>query len=228
MAKSISPNFKFQGTVGVITFVNSPTYGHHPRAARGTNTEIVVTDSMQKAVDNMNLCNQQAQPVYAALKSEYHDGRLWSRLLSLFQKEQKAGRKISVERLLHLECNITYKLENILPHQYKIAVRKDQKKLQVTVDLPKHPKVEDTLPRQGYKLRVVVLYPDFNKMTCRKEVAMTEVIKYKSPLQPQELEVKMPSAKTRYMVLLCLVPILTGGEPIYFAKDAGMRVVAVG
>ncbi len=228
MAKSISPNFKFQGTVGTITFVDSAAYGHHPRAARGTYTEIVVTDSMQKAMDRMDLCNQQAQPVYAALKSEYHDGRFWSRLLSLFQQEKKAGRKMTVEALRNIECNITHKLEDVMPHQYKIAVRKDKKKLCVTVDLPKHPKVEDTLPRQGYKLRVVVLYPDFNKKTCRKEAVMTEVIRYDSPVQPQVLEVKMSSAKAPYMVLLCQVPILRGGEPIYFARDAGMKVVTVG
>jgi hypothetical protein len=227
MARSISHTHQFQGTIGGVTYVNSKKYGLHIRAKKGTYTPIVVTASMQESMGLLQQCNQQARPLFQALRDEYHDSGLWSRLVSLFYKELKAGRKFSVDCLRNLECNITYKLQDILPKEYTVVVKKEKKKMGIEVRLSRHPKAEDQAPRDGYHLRLVVLYPDFIKGTCRKEEATGPLTKYNAGMKALDLEVPMPSAKAPYIVLMCVIPIVTG-EPMFIVRDSGMRVVAVG
>jgi hypothetical protein len=226
MAKPISPIFKFKGTIAGVTYVHSKAYKDHVRAAKGTYTPNVLTDALKESSSLLQICNQRARPLFRVLKEEHHDGRLWSRLVSLFFAELKAGRKINVQCLRNLDCNLQHKLDELLHLGYNIDVKKEKKKLGIHVRLEGHPKVEDQIPREGYQLRVVVIYPDFVKDKVRKEVLLGPVTKYKSPLKALELEVPMPSAKAPYIVLMGVSPVVKG-TPLTIQSDTAMKVVAV-
>jgi hypothetical protein len=226
MARPNSPHNKFKGTIDNLTYVDSIAYGLHTRAKKGTHTPFVMTEALAKSRDLLQICNHQGRAIFGALQDERRDGRLWSRLVSLFFAELKAGRTINVQCLRNLECNLTYKLDDIISRDYEIVVKKEKKKLGIHVRLQKHPKAEDKVPREGYHLRFVVVYPDFEKGTFRKEVAIGPFTKYKSALQPVELEVPMPSAKAPFIVLMTVVPIVQG-KPFFIVRDAAMKVVYV-
>ena len=129
--------------------------------------------------------------------------------------------------LRDLDCNLNHKLDELLPMGHNIVVKKEKRKLDIHVRLEGHPKVDDQIPREGYQLRLVVIYPDFVKDKVRKEVVLGPVTKYKSPLKVMELEVPMPSAKTPYIVLMGVSPVVKG-KPLTIQSDAAMKVVAVG
>lgn len=226
MARTTSPIFKFAGTIADLTFVNSQRYKPHTRRKKGTVTPIVLTDALIESKDRLQLCNQQARPIFQALR-EYRDGSFWSRLVALFFRELKAGRKISVDCLRDLECNLTHKLDELISGGYNITVKKEKKKLGIQVLLQEHPMVNDKLPRDGYQLRLVVIYPDFLKGQVRKEVVLGPLTKYDSALEAVELEVPMPSGKSPYIVLMGVCPIIRGAE-MKVMSDSGMKVVAVG
>jgi hypothetical protein len=118
-------------------------------------------------------------------------------------------------------------MDNIISSDYEISVKKEKKKLDIHVRLKKHPKAEDTVPRDGYHLRFVVIYPDFEAGKFHKEVVMGPLTKYRSALQPVELKVPMPSAEAPYVILMTVQPIVQG-EPFFIVRDAGMKVVEVG
>ncbi len=84
MARNISTVFKFQGTLGNVTHVDSPTYGPHSRMERGTYTPITLNETMKQCKDTLMNCNKQAKAVFDALKEEQRDGSLWWRLLAIF------------------------------------------------------------------------------------------------------------------------------------------------
>lgn len=225
MAKPISTIFKFKGTFDDVTHVNSKRYGPHTRRRKGTVTPFVMTDALQESKDRLQSCNQQAKLIFGALRDEHHDGGLWSRILSLFFKELKAGRKLSVGCLQDFECNLQHKLEEIISGDFNISVKREQKKLHMGVGLSKHPKVTGKTPRTGYHLRLVVIYPDFVKGKCRKEVAMSALTSYTSALQTHELEVPMPSAKAPFVILMGICPSVQGKGIMTFKSDAVMKVV---
>jgi len=91
-------------------------------------------------------------------------------LVFLFFAELKAGRKINLQCLCDLECNLQHKPDELLRLEYNVDVKKENKKLHVHVRLEGYPKVEDQIPREGYQLPLVVIYPEFVKDKVRKEV----------------------------------------------------------
>jgi hypothetical protein len=114
MARPNSPHNKFRGTIDNLTYVDSAAYGLHTRAKKGTHTPFVMTEALEKSKNLLQMCNKQAKAIFGALQDERRDGTFWSRLVSLFFAELKAGRKISVNCLRNLECNLTYKMDNII------------------------------------------------------------------------------------------------------------------
>jgi len=227
MARQVSTNFNYSGKIGKLVYVHSKAYKEHVRAAPGTYTEITLNDSLQESKNLLQICNQRLRPLFQALKQEHADGRLWSRLVAIFFQELKAGRKPNTLCFAGIECNLTNTLQELLPQGYQVDVKKEKKKLAVEVRLEAHPKVDDKLPRTGYQLRVIVLYPDFVKDTVRKEVVLGPVTKYDSALKTVKLEVPMPAAKTPYLVLLGVSPLVQE-KPLTVQSDIGLRVVAVG
>ena len=227
MARTASVIFKFQGSIENLTFVKSKAYKPHVRRRKGTVTPVVLTGEMKENVDRLPKCNEQAKVIFHALRDERHDGALWSRIIQLFFRELKANGKITVNCLLGLDCNLPYKMENLIPESYDFEVTKNKKKLGIRVRLPQHPSFTDKAPRTGYHLRFVVIFPDFKGGKFRKEVVEGPATAYDAALDTVELEVTMPSAKAPFVVLMGMMPLVQG-QKLIIQSDAFLKVVAVG
>jgi hypothetical protein len=228
MAKSKSAIFKFQGSIENLTYVNSKAYKPHVRRRKGTVTPVVLTGEMKENVTRLPQCNEQAKLVFHALRDERHDGALWSRIIKLFFNELKVNGKVSVNCLLGLDCNLPHIMENVIASNYDFEVTKNKKKLVISAHLPKHPIYTDQIPRIGYHLRFVVIFPDFAKHKFRKEVVESPAVSYNTAPEAVQLEVAMPSAKTPYVVLMGMMPLVQGGERLIIQSDAFLKVLAVG
>ena len=208
MARNISAVFKFKGTLGNVTHVDSPTYGPHTRMERGTYTPITLNKTMKQCKETLMKCNKQAKSLFDALKEERRDGSLWWRLLAIFFKRTKAGLQPHVSMLAGLECDMKHKLGDILGNAYEVAVERAPKTMEVTITLHESPPKKDVKTKKvikgmtHYRLYVVVLYPNFPKDRVRKEIAAGEMTLFSGEPVPLKLEVAAPSATAPYILLL--------------------------
>jgi hypothetical protein len=222
MARNISTVFKFKGTLGNVTYVDSPTYGPHTRMERGTYTPITLNKTIKLCKEKLMTCNKQAKGIFDALKDEQRDGSLWWRLLSVFFKQAKAGLKPQVGRL---ECDAKPPLNALLGVRYQVVVERGAKTLDITLMLDQTPKKNDVKNMTHYRLQVVVLYPSFSKGRVRKEIAAGPMTLFSADPAPVKLEVPAPSASAPYIVLLGI----TGGTYVKrhyeVASYRGLKVV---
>lgn len=225
MAKNLSAIFKLQGTFEDVTFVNSKAYGLHARARKYSKTPFVMTPPLARGKDRLQLCNQYAKPVYDVLRPEAHDGAAWSRLLKLLRAELKAGRPLGLECLKGFECNLQHPLAEVLPGGYDFSATKAQNQLHLHVLLHRHPKVEDSMPRTGYQLRVVAIFRDAEHGAVHKAVVLGPLTQYNAALEPVELTVPLPVAEGPCMLLMGIVPHLQGEGAARIMSDSGMKVV---
>jgi hypothetical protein len=228
MARTTSIIFKFKGTIGELTFVKSRRYKPHVRRKRGTVKPAVLNEKMKASGELLLSCNKQAKLVFDALRDEPHDGSLWSRLVKTFfhAAESKVAPHVGLFR--NLECNLGHPLQPItgsFENYHKIQLKQEGKKLKLNIQLRRHPAVPQKPFEAGYQLRMVVLFPDFENNTCRKEVVTGPVTSLKQKLKPVTLLAPSPSAKAAYMVLASVVPIMKG-EPTKLQSMAAMKVVA--
>jgi hypothetical protein len=202
MAKNVSPIFKFQGTIGGITFVKSRRYKPHVRASRGTYKPVELNKTMKKCKDQLMQCNKQAKLIFHALRDEHHDGSLWSRLLSAFFKRAKAGLKPDTSVLAGLECDKERTLKALLDNQYDISIERAQKKMRITVTLPAAPEKNDVKELAHYRLHVIAIFPAFVKNRFKKEIDAGPMTSFDVAPEPVVLEVPAPSATAPYVLLL--------------------------
>ena len=228
MAKTVSPIFKFQGTIEDLTFVNSKRYKPHVRARKNSKTPFVMTAALAESKARLQQCNQYAKPVFQALKAELPDGGLWSRLVSKLFAELKAGRPLGLECLKDLECNLQHPLSEVLPKGYDLSATRSQNQLGIYVQLDKHPKVEDEMPRTGYQLRFVGIFPDAVNGTVKKVEVLGPLTKYKDELVAHDLKMELPGNGAPYILLMGIVPHLQNEGPVKIMSDSGMKVVWVG
>lgn len=102
---------EISGTLSDITFVDSRAYGAHARAKRGTYTPITLAEGMQKSAKVQTQVNQLAKIIFDAVNAfvpGFKDGKFWSRLLSVFRQQQKAGRKYSYSDFDLMEMRLDY------------------------------------------------------------------------------------------------------------------------
>ena len=227
MAKTVSPIFKFQGTIEDLTFVNSKRYKPHVRARKNSKTPFVMTAALAESKARLQQCNQYAKPVFQALKAELPDGGLWSRLVSKLFAELKAGRPLGLECLKDLECNLQHPLSEVLPKGYDLSATRSQNQLGVYVQLHGHPAADDKMPRTGYQLRFVVITPDAENGTVTKMEGLGPLTKYTDELTAHDIPIGLPGTGP-YLLLMGIVPHLRNEGPVKIMSDSGMKVVWVG
>ena len=202
MARTVSPIFKFQGTIDTITFVKSKRYKPHVRAKRGTYTPVKLNKTMKKCKDQLLLCKKQAKVIFNALRDEHHDGSLWSRLLSIFFKRAKAGLKPDTSMLADLECDADLTLDLLLGKSYDVSVERESKKMLITITFHNPPSKNDVKGLEHYRLNVIAIFPAFGKKSFKKEIDAGPITSFNSDLVPLVLEVPAPSATAPFVLLL--------------------------
>lgn len=208
MARDISKLIKLKGTIYGITLVDSKRYGRHARAERGTYTPITLNKTFKESKKLLMQCNKQAKIIFSALRDEHRDGELWNKLISIFFKQDKAGLKPDVAMLAGLECHEKRTLKALVNERYEVSVDRAGKKMHVTVTLQKRPHCDDVKHIEGYHLKLIGLFPNFSKLSIKKEMVQSALITLESKLAPVEFELPAPSAKAPYVLLLGIVGML--------------------
>ncbi len=102
---------KLSGTIGGMTFVDSTAYGPHTRARRGSITPITLADGMKISSTNQTEANLRAKIIFDAVNEfapSFKDGKFWSRLVSGFRKQKKAGNSYNYADLREMEMRYDY------------------------------------------------------------------------------------------------------------------------
>ncbi len=227
MGKNISPIVKFQGTVGDQVHVNSKTYKPHVRSRKYSKTPFTWTDNFAENNKRLHACNEYGHVIFQALRSESHDGMLWSRMVKRFFAGLKAGEPLSLEMLKDLQCNLTHPLEEVITGAYDFSATREQNEVRIRVELEKHPKVDDTMPRTGYQLRVVAISRDPANGNVIKREALGPLTQYKSALEAVNLTIPLPSPDVSCMLVLGIVPHMRNEGAVRIMSDSGMKVVWV-
>ncbi|NII26404.1 hypothetical protein HB364_15045 [Pseudoflavitalea sp. X16] len=227
MAKSTSRLFKFQGTIEDLTFVNSKRYKPHVRARKNSKKPFVMTAALAESKNRLQECNNYLQPVFQALRTEVYHGSLWSRLVKALFARLKAGGPLGLTCLQGFDCNLQHKLSELFTRGYDFSATQEQNQLRVRVLLRQHPAVNDDLPRTGYQVRLVAIFPDAENGATHKEVVLGPLTKYDAALEAVELMVPLPSAEAPGMLLLGMTTHLQGLGAWEVMSDSGMKVMWV-
>lgn len=102
---------KLSGTIGEMTFVDSTAYGPHSRAKRGSKTPIALAEGMTLSSSHQNEANLRAKIIFDAVNEfapGFKDGRFWSRLISIFRQQKKAGKNYSYHDFREMEMRYEY------------------------------------------------------------------------------------------------------------------------
>jgi hypothetical protein len=99
------------GTYGGITFVNSRAYKPHIRQKRGTLTPVTLSEGMKASARDQTHVNQMAKILFDEVNEfapYFKNGRFWSRLLSVFRQQKKAGRPYNYDDFDMMEVRKDY------------------------------------------------------------------------------------------------------------------------
>ncbi|WP_316734955.1 hypothetical protein [Pedobacter aquatilis] len=102
---------KLSGTISGMTFVDSKAYGAHNRAKRGTYTPITLAEGMKESASVQTQVNLMAKVIFDAVNDfvpGFKDGKFWSRLLSVFRQQKKAGNGYKYEDFNLMEMRKDY------------------------------------------------------------------------------------------------------------------------
>lgn len=227
MGKNISPIVKFQGTVGDQVFVNSKTYKPHVRSRKYSKTPFEWTDNFAENNQRLHACNDFGSLIFQALRSESHDGMLWSRMVKLLFSSLKAGEPLGLQKFKDLECNLTHPLSEVITCAYDFSATREQNELRIRVALEKHPKADDSMPRTGYQLRMVAISRDPATGNVIKRDALGPLTQYNSALEAVNLTIPLPSPDVSCMLVFGIVPHMRNEGPVRIMSDSGMKVVWV-
>ncbi|RZK93157.1 MAG: hypothetical protein EOO98_00470 [Pedobacter sp.] len=102
---------KLSGTLADTTFVDSKAYGAHARAKRGTYTPITLADGMKQSAKAQIEVNQLAKIVFDQVNAfvpGFKNGKFWSRLLSVFRQQYKAGKAYNYQDFNQMEMRLDH------------------------------------------------------------------------------------------------------------------------
>ncbi|MBO9658973.1 MAG: hypothetical protein J7527_09115 [Chitinophagaceae bacterium] len=227
MGKSISPIFKFQGTIGDLVFVNSKAYKKHVRSKKNSKTPFVWTANFAENNQRLHACNDFGSLIFQALRLESHDGMLWSRMVKSLFAGLKAGEPLSLQKFKDLECNLTHPMHEVIAGAYDFSATREQNEVRIRVLLEKHPVTDDKMPRTGYQLRMVAISRNPATGNVTKRDALGPLTQYNSELEAVNLTIPLPSPDVSCMLVMGIVPHMRNEGPVRIMSDSGMKVLWV-
>ncbi len=217
------------GTLAGMTFVNSKRYKNHARCARGTHKEAVLNEAMEQSSERLASANKPAKVIFDAVRNDHKSGGLWTKLLSIFRKQMKAGLPFDVSALKDLECHEEHKLDKLIGYSAcQLAVEVADGQLAIAVTMQEHPSWKKKEYINGYQVTITVVYPDFENWSFIKETVYGPVTDLnKDKPEPLQLTVPAPPTTTTYVVFMTVTGCIKG-EPAKEEHLKGMRVMDTG
>lgn len=229
MAKSKSI-LDLHGTHAGITHVDSRAYGKHVRAARGTYKPAMMNKECEAASERLITSNTPAKLLNDALKpykGDLEKGDFWQRLVKLFQKQYKQTGQFDFASIPSIEVRDDHRFEAIVTAHFDITADKAARTLTAAIRLQGRPHFRRASYIDGYRLGLIVIFPDLPKLKAPSEATYTDVIPLKSKERHIQLTVPIPRRSKDFVVCL-RVEGCEKGEVNEQAKTTGMRIVMSG
>jgi hypothetical protein len=215
------------GTLDNLTFVNSKAYGPHLRRKRGTKKKAVLNKAMVESKKRLLQVNQIASLIFKSISNEHKDGKLWPRLLSKLRLQLRDYNFNDVSCLFRMECHTKRTLEKMLLHLLDVKVEAlTKRQMKINLDLPDTP-LYDKKYLKEFQISMHVLYPDFEGIKLKKEVACSDVLQKNNCPKTFSFVVPVPAKATEYAVFM-KVTECEDGIALNYPQSTGMRCVAVG
>jgi hypothetical protein len=203
MAKSNSV-LKLQGTLSDLTFVNSPTYGNHVRAKRGTHKVAEVNEAFKHESKQLVSANLPAKIIKDAIepyRRDFIDGQLWQRLVSKFRKQLKDYGKFDFGGMSGFEIHSRYTFERFVRPDAEITIKK-KSILQVDIHF-RHPPIFTSYEYiDGYQCILIGVFPDLKKRKSTSLSVSSPVIPLTEKVTPLTMRLKLPKGARDFVVLL--------------------------
>jgi len=225
MAKSKSTH-DLQGTIDGLTYVNSRTYGKHVRSARGTKKKAKVNKAFKKQSKILMKANLPAKIVRDAIKLHLEDipgGKLWPRLVSIFNKQVKKTGVVDFGKLTTLEVNKDHPFDEFLAAVVAVSPDKDKDIIRVVLSYPQPPKFPRSRFIDGYRFGVIAIFPDASKNKAKSTAVYSEILPLEEKISPMTFEVSVPPRAKSCLLFIridgCLEKVVN-----HTAPTKGMKV----
>lgn len=219
------------GTIDGYTYVKSPTYGNHIRAARGTRKKAELNPACQEQSKKLVKSNAPAQIIRDAInpyRKDFYHGPLWQKLVSRTNDASEKDTVFDFSRLKPFEVHPKYPLGRLLDVDEAIKVDRESSKLHVTLSSSTPPFFDKSLDDvDGYRVGVIVLFPDLEKQTAQSGAVYSNMIGLKEKIESLRMELPIPSGATSFLVFV-RVDGCVNGEPHHTLAAKGMRMVEAG
>jgi hypothetical protein len=211
-----------------FTQVNSKAYGRHRRAVRGTYTPVVLNAAFKRSGTELETANSLAKIFKDAIdpyQGNFKDGRLWTRLVSVFKKQAKGQSPPDFTVLkgfeLYRECTLTSHIH------IEADCQQDEKGLLHITMRSIGPAVFGSHKEiDQYELKLIVVFPQPEKKRAETGVFELPRLSVTSPLDQFKTNVSIPEYASAG--LLCVkLDAWSKGARSESAKTKGMAIVSV-
>lgn len=219
-----------RGTYDGITFVRSSAYGDHIRAARGTRKKAVLNEACQAQSEKLVKSNAPAQIIRDAInphRKDFYYGLLWQKLVALTNDAMEKDKPFDFSRLQPFEAHKKYRLTRLANVTTTTKCDPELPKLQVTVSLDTPPVFDDALQIDGFRMGVIVMFPDLEKQSAKTEAIYSGIMSLKEKVEPFQVEFPIPSAAKSFLVFV-RIDGCGNGELNGNLAAKGMRMVEAG
>jgi hypothetical protein len=148
-----------------MIWVDSKTYGGHPRAARGSKSPAELNDAMKKHGLRLLASAAPAKLIQDALipfRTNFPGGQIWQKMLKHFARQAKEGMDYSVSGMPESDLNSEYPTSRIMAPVVKVSRTASITELHVEVSYFFNSRFLERKARiNGFQITVIFLIPDF-------------------------------------------------------------------
>lgn len=218
------------GTIDGHTYVKSPTYGNHIRAARGTRKKAGLNPACQEQSEKLVKSNLPARIIRDAInpyRKDFYYGQLWQKLVSYTNDVLEKDSAFDFSRFRPFEIHHKYKLGRLLDIISTTAVDRKSSMLRVILSSSTPPVFDESLEPDGYRVGVVVLFPDLDKQSAPSAAVYSDIMALTEKVGPVPFELPIPPGATSFLVFV-RVDACVNGQPHVTLAAKGMRMVEAG
>lgn len=218
------------GSIDGLTFVKSTKYGDHIRAARGTRKKAKLNKACQEQSKKLVKSNTPAKIIKDAIdpyRDDFRYGQLWQDLVRTTNDAMGKNAEFDFSRLKPFEFHPKHRLDRLFNVESTAKVDSKSSRLRVTLSSDARPLFHHSLDLDGYRVTVIVVFPDFKKQRAKTEALSSSIIPLKEKLTSLEVDFDIPPRAKSFLVCVrvdgCEMGMIEGSM-----ESIGMRMVQAG
>ncbi|HEY3402604.1 MAG TPA: hypothetical protein VGK59_04395 [Ohtaekwangia sp.] len=210
---------------GKIT-VKSSTYKVHVRNKRGTHKPAVLNDACKEASARLLNANIPAKIINDAIepyREQFSRGQLWQRLVSHFRQQLRESSVPDFSTLRDMDVQENYPLSHALCSRTEVSADRAAGTLHARLICNLAPKFRYTGSLTGYRIGMVVIYPDVAEKSADTADAYTPVFGLGE--EPGTVVFTLPLKENATQVVLCtILEAYEGNKPSGMQSGRAMQL----